>query len=95
MALPKVILLSIPPINLTKIMSRQYVILNLDEIDSVDFDQVMETESSKVRKSVDGSKFFVKFEGDVPSFLDGKTIYSHSEILAILATEEWNSPDPT
>jgi len=75
-------------------MDRKYVILNLDEIDSVDFSQVMETESSKVRKSVDGSKFFVKFEGDVPSFLDGKTIYSHSEILAILATDEWSPPDP-
>ncbi len=73
---------------------RQYVILNFDEIDSVDFSQVMETESSKVRKSVDGSKFFVKFEGDVPSFLEGKTIYSYSEILAILATDEWSPPDP-
>lgn len=95
MALLKVIQLLIHPINLTKIMSRQYVILNLDEIDSVDFDQVMETEASKVRKSVDGSKFFIKFEGDTPGFLEGKTIYSHSEILAILATDEWNSPDPT
>ena len=75
-------------------MDRKHVILNLDEIDSVDFDQVMETEASKVRKSVDGTKFFVKFEGDVPSFLEGKTIYSHSEILAILATDEWTSPDP-
>jgi hypothetical protein len=54
----------------------------------------METEASKVRKSVDGSKFFVKFVGDVPSFLEGKTIYSHSEILAILATDEWSPPDP-
>ena len=75
-------------------MDRKYVILNWDEIDSVDFDQVMETEASKVRKSVDGTKFFVKFEGDVPSFLEGKTIYSHSEILVILATDEWTSPDP-
>tara|TARA_Y100000004_G_C8870194_1_gene392956 strand:+ start:387 stop:617 length:231 start_codon:yes stop_codon:yes gene_type:complete len=75
-------------------MDRKYVILNLDEIDSIDFNQVMETEASKVRKSVDGSKFFVKFEGDTPSFLEGKTIYSHSEILAILATEEWSPPDP-
>jgi hypothetical protein len=75
-------------------MDRKYVILNLDEIDSVDFNQVMETEASKVRKSVDGSKFFVKFEGDTPSFLDGKTQYTHSEILAILATEEWSPPDP-
>lgn len=75
-------------------MDRKYVILNLDEIDSVDFNQVMETEASKVRKSVDGSKFFVKFEGDTPSFLEGKTIHSHSEILAILATDEWTPPDP-
>ena len=75
-------------------MDRKYVILNLDEIDSVDFDQVMETEASKVRKSVDGTKFFVKFVGDTPSFLEGKTIYSHSEILAILATDEWSPPDP-
>ena len=75
-------------------MDRKYVILNLDEIDSVDFNQVMETEASKVRKSVDGSKFFVKFEGDTPSFLDGKTQYTHSEILAILATEQWSPPEP-
>ena len=75
-------------------MDRKYVILNLDEIDSVDFDQVMETEASKVRKSVDGSKFFVKYEGEQPSFLSGKTEYTHSEILAILATEEWSPPDP-
>lgn len=75
-------------------MDRKYIILNWDEIDSVDFDQVMETEASKVRKSVDGTKFFVKFEGDVPSFLEGKTIYSHSEILVILATDKWTLPDP-
>ena len=75
-------------------MDRKYVILNLDEIDSVDFDQVMETEASKIRKSVDGSKFFVKYEGEQPSFLSGKTEYTHSEILAILATEEWSPPDP-
>jgi len=75
-------------------MDRKYVILNLDEIDSVDFDQVMETEASKIRKSVDGSKFFVKYEGSQPSFLSGKTEYTHSEILTILATDEWTPPDP-
>jgi hypothetical protein len=75
-------------------MDRKYVILNLDEIDSVDFDQVMETEASKVRKSVDGSKLFVKYEGTQPSFLSGKQEYTHSEILAILATDEWSSDEP-
>jgi hypothetical protein len=74
---------------------RQYVILNSEEVSSVDFSQVNETSADTVRYNVDpaGTKTFVKFEGDTPSFLEGKTQYSHSEILTILAGEEWTSPD--
>ena len=76
-------------------MSRKYVIINADALSSVDFDQVDETSADTVRYSVDGTKTFVKFDSDTtPSFLDGKTQYSHSEILAILATEEWSSDVP-
>ena len=76
-------------------MSRKYVIINADALSSVDFDQVDETSADTVRYSVDGAKTFVKFDSDTtPSFLDGKTQYSHSEILAILATEEWSSDVP-
>ena len=39
------------------------------------------------------TKTFVKFEGSTPSFLEGKTQYDHSEILTILATDEWTDPD--
>ena len=75
-------------------MSRKYVIINADAVSSVDFSQVDETSEDTIRYSVDGSKTFVKFDSDTtPSFLDGKTQYSHSEILAILATDEWSS-DP-
>lgn len=73
-------------------MNRKYVILNTGE--SVDFSEILESESDSLRYNVEGTKFFVKFEGDTPSFLEGKTIYSHSEILAILATDEWSPPDP-
>jgi hypothetical protein len=75
-------------------MSRKYVIINADEVDSVNFDQVDETSADTIRYSVDGTKTFVKFDTDnTPSFLDGKTQYSHSEILAILATDEWTDPN--
>jgi len=74
-------------------MSRNYVIIDASEIPSVDFNQVLETSAETLRFSLDGSKTFVKFEGDTPSFLEGKTQYSHSEILTILAGEEWTSPD--
>jgi len=74
---------------------RQYVIINADEVDSVDFDQVDETSADTVRYSVDGSLTFVKFDTDTtPSFLDGKTQYTHSEILTILATDEWTPDEP-
>ena len=76
-------------------MSRKYVIINANEVSSVNFDQVDETSADTVRYSVDGSKTFVKFDSDTtPSFLDGKTQYSHSEILTILATDEWTPDEP-
>ena len=75
-------------------MSRKYVIINADEVDSVDFSQVDETSADTVRYSTDGTKTFVKYEGEQPSFLSGKTEYTHSEILTILATDEWTSDEP-
>lgn len=69
-----------------------YVILNVSEVTSIDFDQVMETSADTLRFSADESKTFVKFEGTTPSFLEGKTQYDHSEILAILGTSEWSRP---
>ena len=76
-------------------MSRKYVIINADEVDSVDFSQVDETSADTVRYSLDGSLSFVKFDTDTtPSFLVGKTQYTHSEILTILATDEWTNPNP-
>ena len=76
-------------------MSRKYVIINANEVDSVNFGQVDETSADTVRYSLDGSKTFLKFDSDTtPSFLEGKTQYSHSEILTILATDEWTPDEP-
>jgi len=73
---------------------RTYVIIDASEVSSVDFDQVAETSADTLRYSLDGTKTFVKYEGGQPSFLWGKTEYTHSEILTILATDEWTPPDP-
>jgi hypothetical protein len=73
---------------------RKYVIINADEVSSVDFNQVDETSADTIRYNVAGTKTFVKFDSDTtPSFLEGKTQYSHSEILTILATDEWTDPN--
>jgi hypothetical protein len=74
-------------------MSKKYVIINADDVPYINFQQVQETSAQTLRHSLDGSKTFVKFEGSTPSFLEGKTQYDHSEILTILATDEWSVPD--
>ena len=74
---------------------KTYIIIDASEVANVDFSQVQETSADTLRYSVDGSKTFVKFEGDTPSFLEGKTQYTHSEMLVELATDEWTDPDQT
>ena len=73
---------------------RTYVIIDASEVSNVDFDQVLQSSADMLRYSLDGSKTFVKYEDGQPSFLWGKTEYTHSEILEVLATDEWTSPDP-
>lgn len=76
-------------------MSRKYVIIEADFVPSVDFSQVIETSASTIRYNIDpaGTKTFVKFEGSTPDFLEGKTQYTHSQIITILATSEWTDPN--
>jgi len=73
--------------------NRKYVIINASEVGTVDFSQVNETSADTLRYSLDDSQTFVKFDGDTPSFLDGKTSYTHSEIRTILAGEDWTNDE--
>ena len=76
---------------------RHYVIFNCTELNTIDFNQVLETSADTVRKSVDETKTFVKYNGDMPSSVSSLTTksqeYSHDEILTILSTPEWTNPD--
>lgn len=75
------------------------MIFAVSELDQVDFTQVLETSIDTVRKSVDETKTFVKWNGDViPSSVEALTTkegpYTYEEILVILATPEWTDPNP-
>jgi len=70
-------------------MAEKYVIINTSEVSSVDFSQVIETSADTLRYSLDNSKTFVKFDGNTPSFLNGKTSYTHSEMITVLDGTDW------
>ena len=62
----------------------KYAILNTSDINTVDFSKIKQARAADVRKTLDGTKFIVKFEGDTPDFLDGVTLYTNQEIIEIL-----------
>jgi len=71
---------------------RTYVIINSSDVSSVDFSKVSETSADTLRYSLDGSKTFVKFNGDTPSFLIGEPQYDQEEMLSILNGADWTDP---
>ena len=77
---------------------RNFLIFNVSEIDKVDFNEVLETSSSTLRKSVDKQKTLIKWDGEAPEFVATMTTkegpYTYDEILVILATPEWTDPNP-
>lgn len=77
---------------------RNFMIFNVSELGSVDFNEVLETSQDTIRKSVDETKTFVKWEGDiVPPSVDSLTTkegpYHYKDILTILATPFWTEPE--
>lgn len=76
--------------------TRQFMIFNVSELDTVDFTQVLETSQDTVRRSVDGTKTFVKWEGEsIPSSVNNLITkegpYTYTEIKTILSGVEWTS----
>ena len=76
------------------------MIFNVSELSQIDFTKVLDTSSNTIRKSIDGSKTFVKWENNIPDCVSNLTTkegpYTYEEILSILSTTEWyNSFPPT
>tara|TARA_R100000655_G_scaffold8352_1_gene21834 strand:- start:480 stop:740 length:261 start_codon:yes stop_codon:yes gene_type:complete len=68
---------------------KRFVIINKDQVSSVNFSEVMETSTSTLRYNLDGTKTFVKFNGDTPSFVTNETIYNETEFYEF--TSDYNN----
>lgn len=79
--------------------NRKYVIFSTSELNQVNFEEVLETSADTVRKSVDETLTFVKWDGEtIPPSVQALTtksqIYTHEEILAILNSPDWSPTTP-
>ena len=75
--------------------NRKFIIFNVSELNQIDFNQVLETSLDTVRKSVDNTKTFVKWDGVIPECVNNLTTkegpYTYDEIIQILSGPEWTS----
>ena len=75
-----------------------YAIININDLDNVDFTQIGETSSETIRKSLDGSMFVIKWETE-PDFIKDDVVIplqvlTHEECLELMNTPEWSEPSP-
>tara|TARA_B100001250_G_C19108211_1_gene489936 strand:- start:27 stop:260 length:234 start_codon:yes stop_codon:yes gene_type:complete len=73
--------------------NRKWAIVNVSNITDEMIDSAIQTSMDTLRKTLDGSKAILKFNGDTPSCFDGLTTYNHSEILTELAKSAWTEEE--
>lgn len=80
------------------VKDREYMIFSVAEIGKINFSQVLETSPDTVRKNVDQTKTFVKWNGNVPSSVEALETkegpHTHQEMLDILSGPDWTAPMP-
>lgn len=80
--------------------TRIYAIINLTDLELIDFSQIGESSPSTIRKSLDDTQFVIKWQdGYTPTFITDSSVipvgtYDHHAILELMATDKWSSPIP-
>ncbi len=75
--------------------TRTYATISIDDLNLIDFNQVIESNINVIRKSIDGTQFVIKWrKGYTPTFINDGTIipigtYDHHAILELMVTPEW------
>ena len=71
--------------------NRKWVIVNVSDITDEMIINAIQTSMNTLRKTNDGSKAILKWDGDTPSCFDGMDTYNLSEIRKELAKSAWSS----
>jgi len=69
--------------------NRKWVIINVSDITDEMLSKAIQSSMETLRKSLDGNRAILKWDGNTPSCFNGLDVYSHSEILTELAKDEW------
>ena len=71
---------------------RQYIIIDVSELDNLNFDELATTSKETARRSLDGTKAIVSFD-ETPAYFFSATTYSNAELLELINNTDWNEED--
>lgn len=75
-----------------------HVIFSVSEIDKINWSEIHEGSILDLRKSLDGTKTFVKYEGPTPECVSllssGDGPYNYQDFITVLRTSEWTDLNP-
>lgn len=75
-------------------IAQSFIIFSMSEVNNIDFSEVLETSENTLRKSLDGTKSFVKYDGLMPTSISSLTTkegpYTQLQITSILSGPEWS-----
>ena len=77
--------------------NRKWVIITLASYNDEQLENLcanaIQTSVSTLRKTLDGTKAILKWDGNTPEVFDGMTTLNHSEIRIELAKNTWTRPE--
>jgi len=71
---------------------RQYIIIDVSELDNLNFDELSTTSKETARRSLDGTKAIVSFD-ETPDYFAFATTYTNDELLELINNTDWNEEE--
>ena len=79
-------------------ISLVYAVINISDINLIDFNQVGQTSAGTVRRNIAQTQFVIKWNTEPTFITDGSVVpvgtYNHTAILELMATPEWTAEIP-
>lgn len=73
---------------------RTYAVINIADLNLIDFSQIEETSSETIRKSIDETQFVIKWTQEPTFIADGSVVplqvLTHAECLELMSTDKWS-----
>ena len=76
-----------------------YAIINISDLTNINFNEIAETGQNTIRRSIDETKFLIKYNSEPSFILNGNVTplqtMSHAQCLALLADSDWTPDEPS